>query len=256
MKYIDVSQWQGEINWEKVKPNIDGAIIRAGYGKNHIDGQFVRNVSECNRLNIPCGAYWFSYATTAEMAKEEAEFLLNAVKPYRMELPLAFDFEYDSVNAAQKNGVKITKNLATQFVYSFCGTIESYGYWCVNYSNPDFLSRYFAEDITKRFGLWLAMWPKIVNVEIPPRSDCQIWQWGTSTIPGINGDVDTNESYVDFKTLVAKYELNHLADAQEDQPAKENTGAEWALENGIITEPEDKAIGEAIYRYHKAFGVK
>ena len=82
MKYIDVSAHQGEIDWEKVKGSVDGVIIRAGYGKNNIDKYFRRNVSECNRLGIPCGAYWFSYAYTPEMAQAEADYLISAVNPY------------------------------------------------------------------------------------------------------------------------------------------------------------------------------
>ena len=136
MNYIDVSEWQGIIDWEKVKPNIDGAILRAGYGLNHIDAQFVRNVTECNRLGIPCGAYWFSYALNTEMAKQEAQYLVSAVKPYRMELPLCFDFEYDSVNTAAKNGATVTKSLATEMTYAFCEAIEEAGYYAMfEYTN-------------------------------------------------------------------------------------------------------------------------
>ena len=256
MRYIDVSEWQGKIDWEQAKPFIDGAILRAGYGINHIDAQFIRNVTECNRLGIPCGAYWFSYALNPEMAKQEAEYLIAAVKPYRMELPLCFDYEYDSVKTAEKNGVNVTKALATALVYSFCGALEAGGYWALNYANPDFLSRYFSADVPKRFGLWLAQWPGgTPNLKTPPRADAQIWQWGGSEIPGITPGktVDTNECYVDFKTLIADYHLNHLDETEAETPSETEDGAVWALENEIILEPEDRAIGEAIYRYHKKF---
>ena len=119
-KYIDVSEHNGDIDWERVKGSIDGAILRAGYGKGNADKKFTRNAAECNRLGIPCGAYWFSYALTPEMAAAEAKALLEAVKPYRMELPLAFDFEYDSVRVAARNGVTITKELASNMVRAFC----------------------------------------------------------------------------------------------------------------------------------------
>ena len=59
-KGIDVSKWQGEINWNLAKHDIDFAILRAGYGQNNIDEQFIRNANECTRLNIPFGVYWFS----------------------------------------------------------------------------------------------------------------------------------------------------------------------------------------------------
>ena len=252
MKYIDVSQWQQNIDWEQAKSHIDGAIIRAGYGRNNIDQTFARNATECNRLGIPCGAYWFSYAATPEEAKAEAQYLLAAVKPYRMELPLCFDFEYDSVSKAQKRGVNITKSLATSLVYAFCGTIEAGGYWCLNYANPDFLSRYFSADVPQRFGLWLAQWPGgKPDVTKPPRSDCQVWQWGGSAIPGITpgDDVDTNESYVDFKTLIAKYGLNHLEeDVKPIDPVVD--ALKWAQSNNITDDPE---LALALWRYHNTF---
>lgn len=244
MKYIDISEWQGDIDFEKVKPNVAGVIIRAGYGNGHIDKKFERNASECNRLGIPCGAYWFSYAYNPDMARREALHLLAAVKPYRMELPLAFDFEYDSVNSAAKNGVQITKALASDMARTFCTEIENGGYWALNYANPDFLNRYFDESIPQRFGLWLAQWPGgTVDVTKPPRK-CAIWQWGGSEIPGITPGhtVDTNESYQDFKTIILNAGLNHLKDpTPEPEPEPEPVlvdpapaAVEWAKEAGLI----------------------
>lgn len=210
MKYIDVSEHQGVIDWALAGPAVDGVIIRAGYGSKP-DKYFARNAAECNRLGIPCGAYWFSYAKNPEDAKKEALRLLDAVKPYRMELPLAFDFEYDSVTNAKKLGVTVTKDLATKMVYAFCETVEKAGYWCLNYANPDFLAKYFSADVPMRFGLWLAAWPKNVDVKNPPRA-CAIWQWGGSEVPGITPGhtVDTNESYTDFRTLIAANGMNNL----------------------------------------------
>lgn len=235
MKIVDVSQWQGVIDWETAKPHIAGAILRAGCGKGVIDAQFQRNAAECNRLGIPCGAYWFSYATTPAEAEAEANYLLQAVKPYRMELPLCFDFEYDSVKNAKNRGVNITKELATSLVYAFCETIEAGGYWCINYANPDFLSRYFSPDVPQRFGLWLAQWPGgVPDVNKKPRPDAQMWQWGGSPIPGITPgkNVDTNESYLDFAKLIRESKLNHL-DEQTTSTAAPVSSLEWCKAHGI-----------------------
>lgn len=235
MKIVDVSQWQGVIDWATAKPHIAGAILRAGYGKGRADAQFQRNAAECNRLGIPCGAYWFSYATSPAEAEEEAKHLLEAVKPYKMELPLAFDFEYDSVANAKNHGVNVTKELATRMVYAFCETIEAGGYWCINYANPDFLSRYFSPDVPQRFGLWLAQWPGgVPDVNKKPRPDAQMWQWGGSLIPGITPgeNVDTNESYIDFSKLIRESKLNHL-DEQPDSPAAPVSSLEWCKAHGI-----------------------
>ena len=272
MKYIDVSEWQGNVDWEKAKESIDGAILRAGYGKTGVDKQFARNASECNRLGIPCGAYWFSYAKSVEEAKAEALALIAAVKPYRMELPLAFDFEYDSVKNAEKSGVMITKELASEMVWAFATTIENHGYWCLNYANPDYLNRYFDEQTTARFGLWLASWPtaKVFDLEKPPVK-CSIWQYScTGSIPGITGNVDLDESYLDFRKIITEQGLNNTKPVYEDEdgsPIYEYTqqtqkpvdpaddAYKWAKSYGLITEdtPNCKEIALMLWRYHFVF---
>lgn len=208
-KIIDVSTHQGTIDFSALKGNVEGVIIRAGYGKGNIDAQFKRNASECNRLGIPCGAYWFSYAYTASMAQAEAKSFINAVKPYKMELPLAFDYEYDSVTYGQKQGATITSALVKDMTNAFCQEIEKQGYYCLLYANPDFINRYFG-DLATRYDLWLAQWPKNVDVSKPPRS-CGIWQWGSSVVPGIKGNVDSNESYKDYPSIIRKAGMNNLS---------------------------------------------
>ena len=248
-KYIDVSEWQGDIDWEQVKGSIDGAILRAGYGKGNADKKFTRNAAECNRLGIPCGAYWFSYALTPDMAAAEAKALLEAVKPYRMELPLAFDFEYDSVKVAERNGVTVTKELASNMVRAFCEAVEQGGYWALNYSNPDYLARYFDESIPMRFGIWLASWPGgSPDLNNPPRK-CAIWQYTSKgRVDGIAGNVDMNVSYTDFADMLKGMGMNHLPKQYEDEdgsPIFEYTQAqtpidptkrarEWAKNEGMI----------------------
>lgn len=247
MKYIDVSEWQGVIEWERVKPHIDGALIRAGHGKNHIDAQFRRNAAECNRVGIPCGAYWFSYAKSEEEAKAEAKYLLDAVKPYRMELPLVFDFENDSVYNAEAQGVKITKALATAFAMVFLSEIEAGGYWALIYTNPDFLSRMYEAKVTERFGLWLAAWKLSKNPDLskPPRA-CNIWQWGLGSVPGITGNVDMDECYLDFPKAIREAGLNHL----KTDPAAD--ALKWAKSYYVTDDP---ALALALWRYHFTFHV-
>lgn len=217
MLYIDISFYQATPDFELLKKQVDGIIIREGYGKGNIDKQFARNISECNRLGIPCGVYHFSYAYTPEMAKKEAEYCLEAIRPYRVELPVCFDFEYDSVSNAKKNGVTVTAALANQIVAAFCDTIEAAGYYCMNYANPDFLNKYFTD--TAKYDLWLAQWPNKVDVTKPPRK-CGIWQWGGREYDGITtGKVDSNEAYKDYKTIIANAGLNHLEDKKDSVQA-------------------------------------
>lgn len=250
MKLIDISEHQGIIEWEKVKGNIDGVIIRAGYGsKGTPDKRFTYNASECNRLGIPCGAYWFSYAKTVEEAKAEAKHLLSAVKPYKMELPLCYDFEYVSVDNAEAQGVKITKTVATDFALEFLSAIEAGGYWALNYTNQDFLNRLHDIDILGRFGVWLAAWKLSKNPDLsnPPRA-CSIWQWSNvSKVPGITGNVDMDESYIDFPQAIRDAGLNHLTNLDPAQDA-----LKWAQSNYITDDPE---LALALYRYHFTFHV-
>ncbi len=94
---IDVSEWQGVIDWEDVKASgkVDFVILRAGYGKyaSQKDKQFERNYSECKRLGIPVGAYWYSYAVTEKEAKEEASACLEVLADKKLDYPLYFDLE-------------------------------------------------------------------------------------------------------------------------------------------------------------------
>ena len=258
MKYIDVSQFQGVIEWDKLKGSIDGVIIRAGYGQHTIDPQWVRNVTECNRLGIPCGAYWFSYAYTVEMAKREAAAFLAAVKPYTLELPLAFDYEEASVTTAKNNGVTPTASLVQAMTNAFCQTVESAGYWCMVYTNPSFITQYLGSLAGGRYDLWLAQWPKNPDPKNPPRK-CGIWQWGCSYPAGIkttatyDGKVDTNEAYRDYATFLRENGFNRLppvvaVPTSEPQPDPEPDPApwydgamKWTASQGIMeyTRPED-----------------
>lgn len=99
---IDVSKWQGKINWSKAKKYIDFAIIRAGYGKGNVDEYANYNIEQCEKYKIPYGLYWFSYAYNKDMAEREADYLLRVIGYHKPEYPLYFDFEYDSVDYAKK----------------------------------------------------------------------------------------------------------------------------------------------------------
>ena len=93
---IDVSEHQKTIDWNKVKPKIDGAIIRCGYGdniKSQDDKYWHRNVSECERLGIPFGVYLYSYAANDAQAKSEAEHALRLLKGHKLSYPVYIDFE-------------------------------------------------------------------------------------------------------------------------------------------------------------------
>lgn len=104
LKGIDVSRWQGNIDWKKVKSSgIEFAMIRGGYGDNHVDSRFYENAKGANAVGIPMGIYWFSYALNPEMARQEARYAVALARQYPVLWPVAYDFEYDSVANAEKN---------------------------------------------------------------------------------------------------------------------------------------------------------
>lgn len=197
LKGIDVSEHQGRIDWERVKGNIDYAMLRAGFGRNNIDKQFIRNIQECNRLNIPIGIYWFSYAWSVEMARNEAKYVLEAIKGYKVDYPISYDLEYDTLNYASKNGVTIGKRLATDMINAFCSTIENAGYKAMNYANPDFINNKFYNNEIK-YPLWLA-WYK-VSEDKAKAYNPSMWQYSESgSMAGIGtNSVDMNYCYEDF----------------------------------------------------------
>lgn len=263
-KFIDVSEFQGNIDFEKIKTDkTAGVMIRAGYGQGTIDKKFVRNITECNRLGIPCGAYWFSYAYNVTLAKKEAEYLLNAVKPYKVELPLVFDYEQASVNNGVKKGVTITAALVQQITEAFCSTIEAAKYYCMVYTNPDFINKYLSP-ILKKYDLWLAQWNNPDSVITPPKN-CGIWQYGCGMVNGITDAVDIDECYRDYPNLIRTYNLNGLTATAEPQvdptpaPAQPwyTEAVNWGVANNIMDgtrplEPATRAeVIQMIYNYSK-----
>lgn len=257
---IDVSTHQGLIDWEKVKPQIDGAMIRCAAGhdgkcahpNSGTDTQFSYNISECNRLGIPCGVYVMSYPLTDDDVRKEAEYCLNLIKPYRIELPIAWDFEDDSIRRAAEHGVIVTKEMATRWAYIFLETIEKAGYWATLYSNKAFLHQYFEKDIEKRFDLWYAAWVTSEEATYDSKLSytCGMWQYGCRQYDGIKGNVDSDYCYKNYPVLFEQLGLNHL-----DRPIYTPAQA-WAIEHGI-TDGTDGAeavtkeyLWEALYKIH------
>ncbi len=211
-KGIDVSEHNGVIDWEKVKASGVGfAMIRAGHGRT-VEKQFKRNISECNRIGLPCGVYWFSYALNAVGAANEAKACLEAIAPYKVDLPVAFDLEYDSVNYAKKQGVMIGTQLASDMARAFCQAVRAAGYDAINYANPDYLNRYFDKAVQEEFPIWLAQWPGgTPSLDKPPRA-CDIWQYSDKgSVPGIGGTVDLDVCYREVVKLTDRQKVQKAA---------------------------------------------
>ena len=127
-KGVDISYWNGSIDFDALKKEVDFVMIRAGTGL-QLDTNFRRNISECNRVGLPCGIYWFCYALNEEGARAEARLALSVVKDYLLEYPIAYDLEDDSVHYAQTQGVTMNADLAVRLVNAFLDEIRKGGYY-------------------------------------------------------------------------------------------------------------------------------
>lgn len=212
-KGIDVSAYQGDIDYDKLK--VDFVIIRVGWGKGTIDKKFKRNIEMCNKKGIPCGVYWFSYALNPEGAKKEAEACLAAIAPYKITYPVCFDFEYDSVTYAAKKGVTVTKKLASDIARAFLSRIEAAGYWAMNYTNLDFSKRYFDEQVMTKYDVWAARYTK---KETDIAVTAGIWQYSSKgKVVGISGNVDMDISHKDYPALI-KAKGHTVSEKTQDTP--------------------------------------
>lgn len=205
---LDVSEFQGNIDWTQVKnAGYQFAMVRAGYGFCTLDQKFLRNITECNRVGIPAGVYWFCYAVSPETAVQEADACIDAISSYRIEYPVSYDIEQDSIDYAARNGVTITPDLATQIVTAFCNRIEERGYFAMYYSNQDFLNAYLPWELARRYALWYAYYGRRYD-----GIDCGIWQYtSTGRVPGIEGNADLDISFIDYASIIREGGFNHLS---------------------------------------------
>lgn len=196
-KGIDVSKYQMNIDWEKVKSQIDFAILRLGYGKydHQKDPYFERNYNECKRLNIPIGVYHYTYATSVSEAKQEAKLVLKWLKDKKIDLPVYFDIEESKIE-------KLGKQLLTEICIAFCSEIENSGYWAGIYANKYWLTNILDSNrLEKLYTIWVAQY----NIECTYNGKYDIWQNSSSgKIEGIQGYVDTNIMFRDLITEINK----------------------------------------------------
>lgn len=200
LKGIDVSVWQGSIDWSKTKSAIDFAILRAGYGK-HVsqkDDRFEEYYAACEKYGIPKGAYWFSYATTKDEAIQEAKACIECLKGKKFEYPILFDVEHSTQTSTK---------VASAIIPAFCETLKAAGYYVGLYSYYSFFKSYIPESVYSPYDIALAHYASST-----PWSNKQIWQYSEKgSIAGINGGVDLDYCYVeDYPERIKKLGLNNL----------------------------------------------
>lgn len=192
MKIIDVSTWNGSIDFSKVKKaGIGGVIIRAGFGTKSIDDRFKQNIERAIAAGwLHIGIYWFSYALSSDKAKAEAKFCASTIKPYKAHIDLGvyFDWEYDSMRYAKEQGVNPGKTLITNMNKAFCSQITKEGYRAGYYINLNYSRNYVDERELRNYLRWLAHYTK------DKPKNCYLWQYTEKgKVSGVSGAVDISE---------------------------------------------------------------
>lgn len=188
---IDVSKWQEEIDWEKVKNSgVEFAIIRVGYqteydGEYVVDPYFIQNIEGAKAVGLPVGIYFYSYAKTVEQATEQAEWVTEQLSDYEIDLPIAFDWEsWTSFNTTGMSFYTINKVANT-----FLDKLTDNGYKAMLYGSSSYL-----KDIwyPSKYDTWLAHYTSKTNYD----GDYFLWQMcDTGRVDGIDNYVDINIMY-------------------------------------------------------------
>lgn len=189
IKCIDVSTWQGSIDWKKVKKAGYGhAIIRAGFGRetSQVDNQFERNYKNAKAAGVKLGVYWYSYAVNRADAVKEAKACLLVLKGKSLEMPVFFDMEESFMT-------KYSRATLTDMAKAFCDTVIKGGFESGVYSNLNWFTNYLNySELKALYPIWLAQWSS------SPQLKCDIWQYSAEgTVSGIDGYVDMNIIYSD-----------------------------------------------------------
>lgn len=198
----DISYHNGVVDIKRVRnAGCKRVGIRAGYGRNNVDQQYVRNAQACYNLNVLPLIYWFSYAYTDDMCRKEADYACDQAEKFWKKCPVAFDYEYDSVRYARTKGVNPTKEMVTNHAITFLKRVKERGHIAVIYTNRDYMRNYF--DMTRIVAsvgavyVWYARYTS--NLPDSERNIPDIWQYTSKgSLPGVNGNVDMNKVYVEF----------------------------------------------------------
>ena len=209
---MDVSRYQGTIDWDKVKASgkVDGVMIRAmgnsAEGKPsapYVDQQFARNYAECKRLGIPVGVYGYFKATTCAEADKELALLKQQLTGRTFELPVAVDIE-DKVQRA------LSKSALTYLVAYCLSTVQSWGVYAMLYTGLWFGQTYLymGGAALKPYDVWLAAY----RTQKPaPGWPFGMWQYTSKDrVPGVSADVDLSRAYKDYAGIIQRAGLGRV----------------------------------------------
>ena len=219
LNVIDVSVYQPDIDYAAVKAaGIDGAVLRCGFtgwGSSHSlnkDTKFEAHYAGFTGAGVPVGAYYYSTADSVDFAKKEAGFVQSLLKGKKLALPVYYDIENNERQAA------LSMSLLTQIAEAFCESMEEAGYFVGVYANTNwFTNKLNHAALSEKYTVWLADY-RGANANKTLQRD--MWQYtSTGKVNGINGNVDLNECYRDFPSIIKAAGLNGYAKEAGGTPA-------------------------------------
>lgn len=217
---IDISSWQGTIDWEAVKKDgVEFAIIRVAYrgyssGTLSADSMYEKNLQGAIDAGIDVGVYIYSQATTVAEAREEAKYILNLISGYNITLPVVMDFEYAATGVGRLYNAYLSVSEATKICKAFCARVEKKNYTAMVYANKSMLSdKLTASSIAKLYPIWLAQYPSYDSVTKSRHATYtgtySYWQYTSSgSVSGISGNVDMDFLYIKRPSAVTGLECS------------------------------------------------
>ena len=189
-KCIDISEWNGDINFNKVrKAGVTCVIIRAGYGKdpNQEDNEFQKYYKQAKAAGLNVGAYWYSYATSVDAAKAEVRNCMKTIQGKEFDLPVFLDVE-------EYRQAVLPRRTLTDIISTFCDGIKSNGFESGLYSAKSMLvDSAYPDELASKYLIWMAA-PNNSYNELPPFVDIHQYSW-KGKVDGISEKVDMNYIY-------------------------------------------------------------
>ena len=228
---IDVSKWQGKIDWQKVKnAGIDFAIIRIGYraenGQLYRDGNADYNIQQAQKVGILVGVYFFSTAINSSEAIEEAQWTVSAIKGYHISYPVVYDCEGFKNNDSRM--YNLTAEQRTQNALSFLDTVKKSGYEGMFYGSKSDLtnnSAFNISEIEAKYKIWVAQYknPPYPQSQKPDyNGSYDMWQYtNKGIVSGVEGNCDMVVSYFEKNIASPKDESTEVVTAKPPKTQEE-----------------------------------
>ena len=230
---MDVSRWQGSIDWDKVKASglVSGVMLKAVSTNRklskrkdglYIDPTFERNYAECKRVGMPVGVYYYTYATDKDMADAELALLKTALTGKTFELPISVDVEDNKIK-------KLSTQALTDLAAYALAMVEQWGFYALLYVGLNFAQTelYMGGAALRKYDVWLARYPSDKSKTKPedkPKTDFAFGMWQYTSkgkipgvvdaIPGKVSGVDLSHAYKDYTKIIAKKGLTRLREGK------------------------------------------